>query len=411
MTSAQASPADKRYIVVSTISEKNATASVQGSKDGEKVAIVIPTLNERENLILLVPQIEDIFEEHGINGHLIVVDDHSKDGTGEAAKTLAKTYRNITVIERAGKLGIGSAYRCGFKRALAMNMDIIFEMDADLSHRPEYIPEFLNALKTSHAGLIIGSRYIEQGASKNWPVNRKMISFGANLSTKMALGVSKTHDMTSGFRAYRAQVLRDIDYEKLITNGYAWQIETMYRTTLAGYEIKEIPIVFYEREIGKSKLGTKDLKEFVIFLIRSFVKRVQDLLNQRFIKFCIVGLVGAILVLGIGVVTRFFTTDGTIYVITNTIATVLAMLLNFTFNKIWTFQDRQKAVMKQLPTDLFGRTMTFLLNLLIVALYANQHWLLATIAGIVVQILINFAWNKFLVFKNRTATSEMINDS
>lgn len=408
--SKEAYPAEKRYIVISNISRKAANASVDESKTGEKLAIVVPTLNERENIILLIPQIEEIFNEHKINGYVIIVDDHSKDGTGDAAKQLARTYRNITVIERPSKLGLGSAYRCGFKHALAMNMDIIMEMDADLSHRPEYIPDFLNAIKTSDAGLVIGSRYIKQGSSKDWPFERKMISFGANMMTKMALGVSGIQDKTSGFRAYKAQVLRDIDYENLITNGYAWQIETMYRTTLAGYKVKEIPIVFYEREIGKSKLGKKDIKEFAMFLIRSLVLRVQSLLNTKFIKFCIVGFIGFLLVLGIGYLTKYFTQDNLIFVITNAIATILAMVFNFTFNKIWSFRDKQARIKRQLSTDLVGRFISLGFNELIVVPFAAQHWLIATVMGVVVQIIFNFAWNKFLVFRkvNVVPTVKMV---
>src|SRR5271157_401256 len=399
----QAFPEDRRYILVSNISQKAKNASVAGTMDGEKLAIVIPTLNECDNINNLVPQIEEIFKINDINGHIIIVDDHSKDGTGEAAKQLARTFRNITVIERPGKLGLGSAYRCGFKHALAMNMDIIMEMDADLSHRPEYIPEFLKTIKNTGAGLVIGSRYIASGASKDWPLQRKMISYGANLATKMILGLNAIQDKTAGFRAYRAQVLRDIHYETLLTNGYAFQIEILHRTIAAGYDVKEIPIVFYEREIGESKLGKKDVKEYMIFFVRSAINRVTNFLTgdlfSKFFKFCIVGFIGLLFVLGIGYITKLFTTDHEIFVITNTIATVLAMVLNFTLNKIWSFRDKQAAVKRQLLLDMIGRTISAGFNFIVVSILVNYWWVFVVVAGVAVQVLFNFVLNKFIVFR------------
>ena len=397
-------PAEKHYIIVTNIAQKAANVSDTDSNNGEKIAIVIPTLNERENIILLVPQIEEVFNKHGINGHIIIVDDRSTDGTSDAAKQLARTYRNITVIERPGKLGLGSAYRCGFKHALAMNMDIIFQMDADLSHRPKYIPDFLNALKTSDADLVIGSRYIEHGSSTKWPFQRKMISFIANLMTKMVLGASGIQDNTGGFRAFREQVLRDIDYDRLYANGFAFQIEILHRTTLAGYKVKEIPIVFHDRKVGRSKIGGKDIEEYIVFFFRALFIRAKNLVTadifNKFVKFCIVGFIGLLLVLGIGYLTRIFTQDNVIYVITNAFATILAMLFNFMFNKIWTFRDKQGAIKRQLPLDLFGRTISFLCNEIIVIALVNQYILFAIIGGIIVQIVFNFIWNKLIVFKS-----------
>ncbi|MHA1847029.1 MAG: polyprenol monophosphomannose synthase [Promethearchaeota archaeon] len=240
------------------------------------LAIILPTYNERKNLTLLVPVLEDIFEKNDINGHIIIVDDNSKDGTARVAIKFARVYKNIVVIQRPAKLGLGSAYRIGFKKALSMGKKIIMEMDADLSHRPSYIPKFLKCIEKYDSGLVIGSRYCSKGATKDWPLKRKVISHGANFITRMMFNIKQTKDVTSGFRAYKAETLKKIQYNDLETNGYAWQIETLYKTRKSKISIKEIPIIFYEREIGQSKLGFDEIKEFLIFLIKTQVKRVKD---------------------------------------------------------------------------------------------------------------------------------------
>nr|MDO8109698.1 polyprenol monophosphomannose synthase [Candidatus Sigynarchaeota archaeon] len=272
-------PESARFVKISSVSLEKQSGNDKTKRTGEKIAIVLPTYNERKNLQLLIPGIEDIFDRYGINGHLIIVDDKSMDGTADIAIRFARAYRNITVIQRPGKLGLGSAYRFGFKQALKMGMDLIFEMDADLSHRPSYIPKFIACLKKYDADLVIGSRYCKRGSTENWPFLRKLISFGANFFTHIALGVSQTRDMTSGFRIYKAKTLQAIDYNALTTNGYAWQIETLYRTKLVRHKIREIPIIFHEREFGLSKLGRDDVKEFVFFLFKAFLYRISRVLR------------------------------------------------------------------------------------------------------------------------------------
>ena len=272
-------PLERRFIKISNVAEEEGNCSAP--RHGPNIAIVLPTFNEQKNLQLLVPVIEEIFEKHDINGHLIIVDDNSRDGTAKIAIGLAKVYKNIVVIQRPGKLGLGSAYRQGIKRALEMGKDIIFEMDADLQHRPSYIPFFLKCLERTGAGLVIGSRYCNAGATRNWSFKRKLVSFSANFLTSIALGVKQTKDMTSGFRAYKAGVLEAIGYGDLTTNGYAWQIETLYLTRRSKHKIREIPIVFHEREIGHSKLGSGDVKEFMIFLVKATIGRFKNFLARK----------------------------------------------------------------------------------------------------------------------------------
>ncbi|MBD3186884.1 glycosyltransferase [Candidatus Bathyarchaeota archaeon] len=259
-------PDDQRFIRISSAIDDRDDERIF---EGDKVSIVLPTYNEKKNLLLLVPVIEEIFQKFKINGNIIVVDDNSIDETALVALRFAKAFRNITVIQRPGKLGLGSAYRIGFKYALDHGSKFIFEMDADLSHRPSYIPKFLKCAKKYEAGLVIGSRYCGKGSTRDWPLKRKLISFSANLLTRVALRIKQTRDITSGFRAYNAETLRAIKYDMLTTNGYAWQIETLHRTKQAKMKIKEIPIIFHNREMGKSKLGPDDVKEFIIFLVKA----------------------------------------------------------------------------------------------------------------------------------------------
>jgi dolichol-phosphate mannosyltransferase len=252
-----------------------------GADSRKKVGIVIPTLDEGRNLERLVPWIEDIFVNHDIYGHLFIVDDNSRDGTANIVMRFARDCKNITFIQRPEKLGLGSAYRLGFKHALKAGMDIIFEMDADLSHRPSYIPAFLDCMEKYNADLVIGSRYCDNGGTNGWPLKRRVISFVANAFTQLAFGVSQTRDMTSGFRAYKARALESIGYGSLVTNGYAWQIETLYKTRLRHHVIREIPITFYERGIGKSKLGHEDIKEFITYLFTALFSRAKHIFDDR----------------------------------------------------------------------------------------------------------------------------------
>jgi dolichol-phosphate mannosyltransferase len=245
----------------------------------QKVAIVLPTYNERDNIIRLIPELEDVLENEGVEGHIIVVDDNSADGTGTEAIRLARAYGNITVIQRPGKYGIGSAYRAGFKRAIQMGMDVVFEMDSDLSHKPVYIPKFLDCLRKTGAGLVIGSRYCKGGGTDGWPLTRKMISFGANFIARVILGLNRVHDTTSGFRAFKVNTLEEIGYETVLSDGYSFQGEMLYRVHQNHTLIKEIPFIFYERVYGISKLGKSEIKGFILNTTRTLLFRIVKTLH------------------------------------------------------------------------------------------------------------------------------------
>lgn len=195
---------------------------------------------------------------------MIVVDDNSPDHTADTVKILANTY-SIHLIERAGKFGIGSAYITGFKKALELSADMIFEMDADLSHDPDDVPRMLEAAQ--HADLVIGSRKIAGGKIIGWGKGRKAISAGAMWLSRTALGI-KAKDVTAGFRCFRRKVLESIDLTSIHSNGYAFQEEILFRTQQKGFRIMEIPVTFIDRREGRSKLSKKDIIEFFLTILR-----------------------------------------------------------------------------------------------------------------------------------------------
>ena len=215
-----------------------------------RVLIIIPTYNEAENLQKLTTGIHSVLPQSGI----LIIDDNSSDGTGELAQSLARENHKIKVIQRNEKLGLGSAYVQGFKYALTNNYDFVFEMDADFSHSPAYLPEFL--AHTSGYGLILGSRYIQGGGITEWGIWRRLLSYAANLYARLLLSLPY-RDLTGGFKCYSREALNSLGFDSLISEGYVFQIETTYRLHRKGYAIKEIPIVFKGRRKGKSKISRK----------------------------------------------------------------------------------------------------------------------------------------------------------
>ncbi|MCX7791997.1 MAG: polyprenol monophosphomannose synthase [Chloroflexaceae bacterium] len=223
--------------------------------------VVIPTYNERENIadiisaILAYPRFK-----------VLVVDDNSPDGTGTIVAGLAQKDERIELIARPGKLGLGTAYIAGFKRALEQGAQYIFEMDADFSHNPIYLPSLLEYAE-QNVDLAIGSRYIEGGATTDWGLIRQLISRGGNLYTRLLLGL-KVADATSGFRCYRRRVLESIDLDSIRSNGYSFQVEMAYRTIRAGFRVGERPIVFPDRRVGKSKMSSHIVVEAFITVLK-----------------------------------------------------------------------------------------------------------------------------------------------
>lgn len=213
-----------------------------------KACVILPTYNEAENIEKIIRKVK----RHKVD--ILVVDDNSPDGTAKLAEGM-----NVNLLKRDKKEGLGKAYIAGFKHAMN-EYDILFEMDADLSHQPKYIHDFLKEIEEND--LVIGSRYVKNGKIENWNLYRKTVSFVGNLFGKYVAGL-KVKDCTSGYRAIRTELLKKIDLDNLIGGGYSFQISLLKQCQRKNARIKEIPIVFVDRKKGKSKLGKKEMTEFI----------------------------------------------------------------------------------------------------------------------------------------------------
>ena len=227
-----------------------------------RVAVVLPTYNESENIARLLTQLRTVVPD----GRLYVVDDNSPDGTGDIAERCAAELGGIEVIHRPGKQGLGSAYRQGFAYVIAQGADVIVSMDVDFSHDPLTIPAMLAAIDDG-SDAVIGSRYVNGGGTKNWPLHRRLLSRWGNLYTGAVLGV-KVRDCTSGFRAYRASALAAIAPETTKAEGYAFLSELVVRLSRRGSKISEVPILFIDRENGTSKMSGRIIVESMLLVTR-----------------------------------------------------------------------------------------------------------------------------------------------
>jgi len=219
--------------------------------------VIVPTYNERENLPRLVPMILD--QDPRLD--VLIIDDASPDGTGELADQLAADSNRVHVIHRAGKLGLGTAYLAGFRWGLERRYAWLFEMDADFSHDPAHLPQFLESL--ANYDVVLGSRYLGGRVTVvNWPIGRLLLSYYANVYARFVTGLPVA-DATGGFKAFRSEVLAAIDLDRVESEGYAFQIEMSMRAWKKGFRIAEIPIVFVDRTLGESKMSKKIIREAV----------------------------------------------------------------------------------------------------------------------------------------------------
>ena len=223
----------------------------------DSVLVIIPTYNEAESLPGVIARVRESVPAADI----LVADDNSPDGTGRLADELSATDPRIHVLHRAGKEGLGKAYLAGFAWGLDRGYDVLVEMDADGSHRPEELPRLLAQIP--HADLVLGSRWVPGGSVVNWPLSRRILSQGGSLYTRLALGIP-TRDATGGYRAYRASALRALDLESVESNGYCFQIDLLWRALRQGLVVREVPITFVEREAGTSKMSGRIVREALI---------------------------------------------------------------------------------------------------------------------------------------------------
>ncbi|WP_106401794.1 polyprenol monophosphomannose synthase [Actinocorallia populi] len=227
----------------------------------DSVIVIIPTYNERENLPRIVSRVRAATP----GADVLVVDDNSPDGTGELADGLAAADERVHVLHRTAKDGLGAAYLAGFAWALDRCYDVVVEMDADGSHQPEQLPSLLSAL--AGADLVIGARWIPGGRVRNWPRHREFLSRGANIYTRLLLGIP-LHDATGGYRAFRRETLEKIDLESVDSRGYCFQVDLALRSLRAGLRVAEVPITFVERVHGSSKMSQGVIIESMVKVAR-----------------------------------------------------------------------------------------------------------------------------------------------
>jgi len=236
----------------------------------EKSLVIIPTYNELDNLPRLIPLV--LRQDENI--HILIIDDNSPDGTANYIEERASKTDRIHLIKRPKKMGLGTGYLTGFKYALENDYDYIFEMDADFSHDPHEIKNFLFAIKEND--LVLGSRYIHGVRVLNWPMRRLLLSFFASVYTRLITGMH-VRDATGGFKCFRRKVLEEINLNHVKSNGYSFQIEMTFRAYAKGFKIKEIPIVFMDRVKGQSKMSKKIVYE-AVFMVWKL--RIQSILGR-----------------------------------------------------------------------------------------------------------------------------------
>jgi dolichol-phosphate mannosyltransferase len=238
------------------------------SETGRRVLVVVPTYNERENLERAALSIRRCGYD------VLVVDDSSPDGTADLARQLGEQDGGIMLLQRPGKLGLGSAYVEGFRYGLERGYDLFVEMDADGSHRPEYLPAIVQAA-AANGGLALGSRYVPGGAVVGWGWHRRLLSSGANLYCRLVLGL-RVRDCTAGFRCYTRALLSAIDLDRVFSQGYSFQVEMLYRCVRLGFPVTEVPIRFEDRVAGQSKVSQGEVSKALLAVLRLRLRLRKD---------------------------------------------------------------------------------------------------------------------------------------
>lgn len=362
-----------------------------------KVVIITPTYNERKNIFPLVTLLQKEFEFVNHDMHILIVDDNSPDGTADEVKKLQLFHNNIHLL-LGEKKGLGAAYIRGIKFAInELGADVIFQMDADFSHDPKVVKHMLFEID-SGADFVIGSRYIEGGSlPKSWGFTRRINSFFGNIVARYVAGIYKVKDCTSGFRSIRVSILKKIDLSKINVVGYAFLVALLYESLIEGAKIKEIPIHFADRKEGESKLGIKDIIEFVI---NAWLIRIRG--SKTFIKFALVGMSGVIV--NLGSMTLFLYLGLNKY-IASPIAIEISIISNFILNNYWTFSDcnrNERTRIKGLKFNLvsfISLGVSFSVFVTMSLLLPNWPAQISQLIGIAPAMLINYFLNTYWTFR------------
>jgi dolichol-phosphate mannosyltransferase len=374
-----------------------------------KVVIIIPTYNEHDNMVPLFTALQQQFADMAEDMHILVVDDHSPDGTGALVRSLAAGQPNLHLIE-GQKAGLGVAYMRGMAYAMdQLQADAVFEMDADFSHDPADVPRLLQAL-VAGADFVIGSRYVPGGTIPvEWGPMRKLNSMFGNIVARYLAGMYRIHDCTAGFRAIRGSVLRQIDFSALNVKGYAFQVALLHQAVTLGAVVQEIPVHFKDRTRGDSKLGLSDIIEFIL---AAWWIRLRSL--KTFCRFGMVGLSGAVVNLGLF---SLFMHQGMHKLVASPVAIECSILTNFLLNNYWTFKDRKSADRTHIKGLKFN--VVSLLSLVVsygtfVALGLLLPWLSPQwdqLIGIAPAMLVNYFFNAYWTFRSAQAPSASRRDA
>ena len=363
-----------------------------------RTIIIIPTFNERGNIGALIRALLDQFKRVRHDLHILIVDDNSPDGTADVVRSLQANNDNVHLLT-GQKAGLGAAYIRGMNHALhVLQADLVFEMDADFSHKPEDIPRLLSEIEAG-ADFVIGSRYVPGGSvPKTWDLVRRLNSMGGNLAARYIAGIPQIRDCTAGFRAIRASLLRRIDFSELRVQGYAFQVALLHAALEEGGKIREIPVDFVDRKQGESKLQFSDIIEFAINV---WGIRLQS--SKTFIKFAIVGASGVLVNLG------FFTLLLMMEInkyIASPIAIELSIIWNFLLNNYWTFRWRKTGSRTRIRGLKFNLVSVIALGVsygTFVALsiaFPDTKPQIHQLIGIVPATLVNYFLNSYWTFRH-----------
>lgn len=362
-----------------------------------KTVIIIPTFNERDNIARLVPELFDQFQSMTHDMHVLVVDDSSPDGTADSVRQLQQRYPNLHLL-LGRKVGLGAAYIRGMTHALdVLGAEVVFEMDADFSHQPSDVPRLMTNIDHG-ADFVIGSRYVPGGTiPKEWGWMRQANSIFGNIVARYVAGIYRVRDCTAGFRAIRASLLRGVNLSGLRVQGYAFQVALLHAAVVQGAKVVEVPVNFVDRTQGDSKLGLRDIVEFIW---NAWWIRFQA--SRTFIKFAIVGATGVVVNLGLFSALLAF---GMNKYLASPIAIEASIVSNFLLNNYWTFRWRKtkdRARIRGLKFNAVSLVAlgisygTFVLLSIAFPRVAPQiHQLI----GIVPATLVNYFLNSYWTFK------------
>jgi dolichol-phosphate mannosyltransferase len=362
-----------------------------------RIVLIIPTYNERENIGRLIDELQGVFRPLPHEMQILVVDDRSPDGTANVVREHQSRSPNVHLLEGT-KQGLGAAYIRGMRYALdELKADAVFEMDADFSHDPADVPRLIAALEQG-ADFVIGSRYVRGGTiPKEWALYRRLNSRFGNLVARHLAGIYRVHDCTAGFRAIRSTVLRGLDMQGFRVQGYAFQIALLHAAVAEGAKVVELPVDFVDRTAGESKLGIRDIVEFI-----TSAAWIRFQSSKVFIKFCLVGASGVVVNLGLFTALLAF---GINKFVASPIAIQCSIVTNFFANNYWTFRRRNLAGalhargLRFNVVSIFSLAISYLTFVILSRAFPRVAPQVNQLVGIVPATLVNYFLNSYWTFR------------